>query len=117
MEKTKKIKDVTSQLNILPTLINLFGLEKNPNYYIGEDALSKNYNGYVFFSDYSWYDGNAYVEAGNVTNNKNIDPLVLEDKNYFINYQIRKNDLTLKYDYFKTIMSQKENTKNLEKSS
>lgn len=113
----KKLKDVTSQLNILPTLINLFGLEKNPNYYLGEDALSKNYNGYVFFSDYSWYDGNVYVDAGNVTNNKNIDPLVLEDKNYFINYQIKKNDLTLKYDYFKTIMSQKENTKNLEKSS
>lgn len=113
----KKIKDVTSQLNILPTLINLFGLEKNPNYYIGEDALSKNYSGYVFFSDYSWYDGNVYVDAGSVTNNKAIDPLVLEDKNYFINYQIRKNDLTLKYDYFKTIISQKENIKNIEKSS
>ena len=103
----KKITTVTSQLNILPTLINLFGLEYHPNYYIGYDALNPNYNGYVFFSDYSWYDGNVYVDGGIVTNEKYIDPLILEDKNYFINYMIRKNDLTLKYNYFKQINSEK----------
>ena len=103
----KKITSVTSQLNILPTLINLFGLEYHPNYYIGYDALNPNYNGYVFFSDYSWYDGNVYVDGGIVTNEKYIDPLILEDKNYFINYMIRKNDLTLKYNYFKQINSEK----------
>lgn len=103
----KKITAVTSQLNILPTLINLFGLEYHPNYYIGYDALNPNYNGYVFFSDYSWYDGNVYVDGGIVTNEKYIDPLILEDKNYFINYMIRKNDLTLKYNYFKQINSEK----------
>ncbi len=103
----KKITTVTSQLNILPTLINLFGLEYHPNYYIGYDALNPNYNGYVFFSDYSWYDGNVYVDGGIVTNEKYIDPLILEDKNYFVNYMIRKNDLTLKYNYFKQINSEK----------
>ena len=103
----KKITTVTSQLNILPTLINLFGLEYHPNYYIGYDALNPNYNGYVFFSDYSWYDGNVYVDGGIVTNEKYIDPLILEDKNYFVNYMIRKNDLTLKYNYFKQLNSEK----------
>ena len=38
-----------------------------------------------------------------------------ENERYWNLYQIRKNDLTLKYDYFKTIISEKENTKNLEK--
>ena len=103
----KKITAVTSQLNILPTLINLFGLEYHPNYYIGYDALNPNYNGYVFFSDYSWYDGNVYVDGGIVTNGKYIEPLILEDKNYFVNYMIRKNDLTLKYNYFKQLDSEK----------
>ena len=103
----KKITSVTSQLNILPTLLNLYGLEYHPNYYIGEDALNNNYHGKVFFSDYSWYDGNIYVDGGIVTNNKSIDPISLEDKNYYINYIIRKNDLTLKYDYFKKIESSK----------
>lgn len=96
----KTIKNVTSQLNILPTLINLFGLENHPNYYIGTDALDPNYKGIVFFSDYSWYDGNAYTNGGIVTNNAKIEQLLLEDKNHYINHIIRKNDLTLKYDYF-----------------
>lgn len=99
----KTVKEVTSQLNILPTLLNLFGNEYHPNYYIGADALNNNYQGIVFFSDYSWYDGNVYVDGGIVTNNKNINQINLEDKNYYINYLIRKNDLTLKYNYFKTI--------------
>ena len=107
----KKVNEVTSQLNILPTLLNLFGLEYHPNYYIGEDALNKNYKGIVFFSDYSWYNGKVYVDGGTVTNDKYIDPLELDDKNYYINYIIRKNDLTLKYNYFKTIKSK--NDKNV----
>lgn len=107
-QDTKKITEVTSQLNILPTLLNLFGLEYHPNCYIGTDALDKDYQGYVFFNDYSWYDGKVYVTDGIVTNNKYIDPLLLEDKNYYINHLIRKNDLTLKYDYLKKIASLKD---------
>lgn len=106
--ESQKVNEVTSQLNILPTLLNLFGLEYHPNYYIGEDALNNNYDGYVFFSDYTWYNGRVYVEGGEVTNDKYIDPIKLEDKNYYINYIIRKNDLTLKYNYFKTLKTNKE---------
>mgnify|MGYP000368153785 FL=1 len=102
MKKTN-VNQVTSQLNILPTILNLFGLEYHPNYYIGEDALNPNYSGYVFFSDYSWYDGNVYVDGGVVTNGKYMDPVALEEKNYYINYVIKKNDLTLKYNYFKKL--------------
>ena len=101
--KKQTIKEVTSQLNILPTTINLFGLEYHPNYYIGSDALNPDYKGYVFFPDYSWYDGNVYVEGGIVTNGKEIEPTALEEKNHYINYVIKKNDLTLKYNYFKYI--------------
>lgn len=101
--ETKKITKVTSQLNILPTLLNLFGLEYHPNYYIGQDALDSSYDGFVFFSDYSWYDGNVYTEGGLVTNGQYIEPLNLEEKNNYINYLIQKNDLTLKYDYLKKV--------------
>ena len=108
--KSKKIKQVTSQLNILPTLINLFGLEYHPNYYIGDDALNKKYQGIVFFSDYSWYDGKVYVENGEIVNGKKMDPLLLDEKNLYINYIIRKNDLALKYNYFKINNTKKENS-------
>ena len=108
-ETKKTIKDVTSQLNILPTILNLFDIEYNPNYYIGENALSSDYNGLVFFSDYSWYDGNVYVSGGEVVNNGKISDEDLEMMNYYVNYLERKNDLTLKCDYFKKI---KKNTTN-----
>ena len=99
--KKNNINKVTSQLNILPTVLNLFGINHNPNNYIGTDALNPEYEGIVFFSDYSWYDGNVYVEDGKVTNNKNISYDKLEEKNYYISYITKKNDLALKFNYFK----------------
>lgn len=106
----KTIKEVTSQLNVLPTILNLYGIDYTSNYYIGTDALDNNYHGSVFFSDYSWYDGSIYVDGGVVTKGKEIDSLLLEDKNYYINYLIKKNDLTLKYNYFKQIKERQNKT-------
>ena len=68
----KTVKTVTSQLNVLPTILNLFGIDYNPVNYIGSDALDNNYQKIVFFSDYSWYDGNVYVDGGIVTNKRYI---------------------------------------------
>lgn len=106
----KTIKEVTSQLNVLPTVLNLYGIDYNSNYYIGTDALDNNYHGSVFFSDYSWYDGSIYVDGGIIIKGKEIDSLLLEDKNYYINYLIKKNDLTLKYNYFKQIKERQNKT-------
>ena len=99
----KTVKTVTSQLNVLPTILNLFGIDYNPVNYIGSDALDNNYQKIVFFSDYSWYDGNVYVDGGIVTNKRYISEEALDDKNYYVNYLIKKNDLTLKYNYFKEL--------------
>lgn len=99
--KKNKISKVTSQLNVLPTILNLYGISYNTNNYIAEDALDNKYDGIVFFSDYSWYDGNVYVENGEVTNNKKIKTSKLEEKNEYVSYITKKNDLTLKYNYFK----------------
>ena len=100
--KSKKISKVTSQLSILPTILNLYGFKYNTNNYLGNDALDPKYSGIVFFSDYSWYDGNVYVENGEVKNKKKIDQAKLDDKNEYIYYLAKKNDLTLKFDYFRT---------------
>ncbi|MDO5411132.1 MAG: sulfatase-like hydrolase/transferase [Lachnospiraceae bacterium] len=101
--KPQKIEKVNSQIDILPTILNLFGIEYISDYYIGNDIFDKNYTGYAFFSDYSWYDGNVYVEDGAVTNGGKIDEKELNRINTKINNLIRKNDLTLKYDYFRKI--------------
>ena len=101
LKKTKKITKVTSQVNILPTVLNLMGLEYHPNYYTGEDALNKSYEGIAFFSDYSWYDGKLYVDGNGVSSNNKVDVETLNKKNEYVDYLIKKNDWVLKYDYFK----------------
>lgn len=99
--KPTDVNEVTMQMNILPTVLNLFGITYNPDNYIGKNALADDYEGFAFFSDYSWYDGNVYVEDGKVTNKGKISKKKLAKMNALVNETIRKNDLTLKYDYFK----------------
>ena len=98
-----KIDKVNSQLDILPTVLNMFGMEYKEELFIGNDIMDPNYQGYVFFSDYSWYDGKVYVENGEVTSGTITDPNYITDMNGLINHLVRKNDLTLKYDYLRRL--------------
>ena len=97
----RTINKVTMQTNILPTTLNLFGIKYDKSYFISEDALAPDYDGFAFFPDYSWYDGNVYVENNKVTNKGKISVSELERKCKKIAGIIKKNDLTLKYDFFK----------------
>lgn len=54
-----EVTKVTSSIDILPTLVNLFDLDTDGRYYVGNDAFSPN-GGYVIFKDFSWYDGETY---------------------------------------------------------
>ena len=45
----KTIKKINSQLDILPTILNLMGVDYYQNYYLGSDILSPNYSELVFF--------------------------------------------------------------------
>lgn len=96
------ISKVNMQMDILPTVLNLFGIDYNSNNYIGHDILSNDFKGYAFFSDYSWYDGKVYVENQQITNGKKMSTNKLDSMNNLISDVIKKNDLTLKYDYFKS---------------
>ena len=53
------VDKVTATYDILPTVVNLFGMDNDGRYYIGNDAFSDN-GGYVIFADRSWYDGKVY---------------------------------------------------------
>jgi len=99
----KEVNKINSQIDILPTVLNMFGISYKKEYYIGRDIFDNSYGGYAFFSDYSWYDGNVYVSDGVITNGATMSDEVLEEKNKLINNLIQKNDLTLKYDYFRKV--------------
>lgn len=55
---------VTSSVDILPTLANLFGLDTDYRMYMGSDAFSED-GGYVFFPDGAWFDGDTYCTTSN----------------------------------------------------
>lgn len=103
--KKQEINKLTSQINILPTVLNLLGINYNDKWYIGKDVLDNNYNPMLVFVDMSWYDGTYYVKDGEVINNKKIDSELLEQKNSYAEYLVKKNDLVLKYNYFKEIVN------------
>lgn len=100
-QKEQHIEKVNSQIDILPTVLNLFGYEFQNEYYIGRDIFDADYTGYVFFSDRSWYDGSVYVENAEIVNDGRIDPDALSEMTSKLDALIERNDLTLKYDYWK----------------
>ena len=121
---TKKtvVSKINSQIDILPTVLNLLGIDYIKENYIGNDIFDFEYSGYAFFSDYSWYNGEVYVENGEVSQifkdpydytkgwvdvedahtltNDDCDLENVRHLNELINNKIQQNDLTLKYDYF-----------------
>ncbi|HHT38550.1 MAG TPA: LTA synthase family protein, partial [Mollicutes bacterium] len=58
----QEITKVNSNIDVLPTVAYLFGLDHDPRYFIGKNIFDNNYNGYVFFNDYSWYDGDIFYK-------------------------------------------------------
>ena len=60
MEETIEIEKTGSQIDVLPTLLNLFGIEYDSRLIVGKDILST-YPGLAIFSDRSWvYDKGTY---------------------------------------------------------
>ncbi len=57
-----QVEKVTSSLDIVPTLANLFDLKDDEAVYLGTDGLGKA-GGYVFFADASFYTGDSKVIA------------------------------------------------------
>lgn len=56
------VEKMTSTVDIYPTVCSLFGLDVDLSSFVGEDALAGE-GGYVYWRDYSWYDGTRYVDG------------------------------------------------------
>ncbi|KIR02127.1 Sulfatase [Lachnospiraceae bacterium TWA4] len=85
--KAQEVDKPSMQVDILPTTLNLFGVEYTKSYYIGEDVLDSSYRNFVFYTDHAWYDGTTY----STSSSEKVENL------------IKKNDLTLRYNYFANI--------------
>ena len=108
--KGEIINKTNCQLDILPTILNLFGIPYQEKSMIGRDIFDKNNLGFAYFDDFSWIDSKILVNNGKIIKLKNISEYDI-DKNYISNKskeareKFRRNDLTLKYDYLKNIIN------------
>ena len=93
-----KGEDISTFLNdcdILPTILNLFGLEYDPNTYVGNDVFSKDHRNLMIMEDYSWYDGKTYSPYSS--------PLKVSDykeKEKYVADTIYRSELILSYKYY-----------------
>lgn len=93
--EAQKVDKVISTYDILPTIVNLFDLDTDGRYYLGNDAFSKN-GGYVIFRDMSWYDGKTYY------NIKKDEPTKeARQKNEEIDLRLDASWDSIKLNYFK----------------
>lgn len=54
----KDIDVLVDTTDILPTILNLFDINYDPNLYVGEDAFKENRNNYIYFSEDIYYQDN-----------------------------------------------------------
>ena len=83
--ETDNVGKINSQVDILPTILNIYGIEYMEESYVGRDIFDPDYEGHVFFPDKAYLDDDGFVQEGT-------------QKGLSL---IRKNDLVLKYDYFR----------------
>ena len=60
--ESKAITKYATQLDIAPTLLNMFGFEYDPRMYLGHDLMSE-YDDYAVFPDNSWYSSKGFYNA------------------------------------------------------
>lgn len=98
-----KVKEVNSNLDFVPTVAALFGLEFESKYFVGKNIFSPNYEGLVFFSEYSWYDGEVYYKDGEILEGENVSDDYLSKINRKINNILDINEKILSTNYFQVI--------------
>ena len=69
------VEKVTSSLDVLPTLANLFGLEADYSLLTGDDAFGEG-GGYAFFNDGAWIGGEGDL-SGEIARRRRVSGLIL----------------------------------------
>lgn len=94
--KAKKIDTLVNDVDMVPTIFNLFGIAYDPSVYIGKDLFSKAHENVIMFNDGSWYDGKIY------SLNKAVDKssLYYKDISNNVMNRIKLNDMIINTNYY-----------------
>lgn len=83
-----------STMDIAPTIVDLFSLDTDLRYYIGNDMFGPD-GGVVYFRNYAWYDGKTY-DTGNDASTNPAVPAMREQ----VHEQIDISQDTFRCNYF-----------------
>lgn len=89
----QNIDTLVDTADILPTILNLFGIEYDPNLYIGEDVFNITRDNYIYFSEDIYYQNNKLYDKNNNIGDYKIYQDILETID-FNNNLISSNYLT-----------------------
>ena len=111
MEEPIKIDKVGSQIDVLPTLLNLFGIQYDSRMIIGKDILS-DYEGLAIFSNRSWVSDygsyNSSTRSFTLKDGKELDGETEEEYVRRINNRVANSfsisKLLIDNDYYKYIL-------------
>ena len=96
--KGKNYEDIlVNDYDLIPTLLNLFGIDYDSDSYLGSDLFGKKHKNLIVFNDYRWYDGEIYSEGKDVDKESE---LFKENSQYAID-KITLNKMIISNDYFK----------------
>lgn len=98
----ENVDKVCNTSDILPTVLNLFGIE-NCGKYIGNDIFDDNYSGYAFFQNLSWITKDFYYENGDIAKNftgVEEDTEFIDEMNETVKNRIEINNQILFNDYY-----------------
>lgn len=110
MDKVVEVDKVGSQIDVLPTLLNLFGIEYDSRLIVGKDILS-DYEGIAIFSDRSWVsDKGTYFANGGKFIPKNgieVDQDYISKMNRRVANSFTVSNSIIKYNIYKQIFTNK----------
>lgn len=112
MEKSVTVDKLASSIDVLPTLLNLMGVEYDSRLLMGKDILSTD-DSLVIFSDYSWmtklgrYNGKNFIPA---SEDIVVTDEYIENINSIVKQKILVSSLIQKNNYYKNLFSTIEKT-------
>ncbi len=105
MEKVE-VNKVGSELDVIPTIYNSFGIDYDSRLFIGKDILSTT-EGLAIFADRSWVTNKGIYYAATKkfvpTNNEEVSDEYINNMNKIVNNKIVMSKLIIENDYYRNI--------------
>jgi len=106
LDEHEVIDKVSTQLDFIPTLYNLFGIEYDSRLFMGKDILSTS-EGLAYFTDRSWIsDKGRYIASTNtfvLNDGEEVDDTYVDNINKIVSSRINMSKLIMENDYYRKV--------------